>query len=182
MSWKILGKTRELAATLSSLMIECHLWGCSGPSDLGGVLTWAVFFQPSIVDASEDSQLTAAIAASLQENSYQSTNSVVIHTSDDELDCPYSSCSDLETFSDSDTSRPTSRAALRSGHASQNQPQFSIDDTLVTMPQAGGSKTDADDGAAASTSNGNAVEEIGEEEQWKNFLGSDNGKFAVKFD
>lgn len=135
--------------------------------------------EPSIVDASEDSQLTAAIAASLQENSYQSANSVVVHTSDDELECLYSSCSDLETFSDSDASRPTSRAASRSGHAaSQNQPQlFSIDDTLVTMPQAGGSRTDAaadDGGAAASTSNGNAVEEIGEEEQWKNFLGSDD--------
>lgn len=128
--------------------------------------------EPSIADASEDSQITAAIAASIRENSYQSADSTAVNTSDDDRNHLYSSDSDLETFSDSDGGRvPSSRP----GSASQTTNQrFSIDDTIVNIPPTDNNATRTPADNSPSTSQRTDAETTREDERWKKYLGNDN--------
>jgi hypothetical protein len=117
-----------------------------------------VFFQDSIVDANEESQLKAAIAASLEVESRNKTpardagsshngrpgNGGIVVDDDDDTDVD--SDDDLETFSDDD-SQPTSAPGAAKGVVSRSQQQ--ADRERVKRLSTGETLTELLDGGEA---------------------------------
>lgn len=147
------------------------------------------------MDASEDSQITAAIAASLKENSIckKKETFFTTNTSDEEEStCFYSSDSDnLETFSDSDNSRPAASASSSFKSKGEASPESQVSTRLWTSVD----ETIVDDGIPGTEDgvkicvngeqNGGKNAEEGKSrecksELWKTYLGPDSGRLVLR--
>lgn len=130
--------------------------------------------------------MTAAIAASLKESTACKKKETFFTTTSDEEEstCFYSSDSELETFSDSDNSRPAASASssFKSKGDRSPEPQvssrlrISVDDTIVDgIPGTADDVKTCVNGEENGRNSQEGTSRGSNAELWKTYLGPDSG-------